>query len=131
VSKRDDVLAALRTARGPVSAQELHAGMRSAGTRIGLATVYRTLAVLEAEGLVDALRPTGGELRYRCCQSTGHHHHLICRHCGDTVELDADVVEAWIRDLAAAHGFRELRHVVELTGVCPDCATGRGSRSPA
>lgn len=121
MSRRDDVLAALRTEATFLSAQELHARMRSAGSGIGLATVYRTLTTLESAGQVDTVRSAGGEVRYRWCGTAGHHHHLTCRRCGATVELDATVVERWVHELAIRNGFRGVEHVIELEGTCSAC----------
>jgi hypothetical protein len=70
---------------------------------------------------VDMIRTDSGEALYRRCGAT-HHHHLTCRDCGLTVELVGPSVEKWSRDTAAAHGFSDVTHVVELFGVCAACA---------
>ena len=118
--QRDAVRDALAERDGFVSAQMLHAALRDAGSTIGLATVYRALADLAAEGGADHLQHDGESL-YRACGSSGHHHHLICRSCGRTVEIGADPVEAWARSVAAEHGFRDAEHVVDVFGLCADC----------
>lgn len=104
-----------------VSAQALHSSLRAGGSSIGLATVYRALADLAEEGDADSLQ-SDGELLYRACASPGHHHHLICRSCGRTVEIQADDIEAWAARTAKAHGFRNPRHVVDVFGTCEACA---------
>jgi len=103
------------------SAQELHAALRAAGHKVGLATVYRNLQAMAAEGEVDMLRTDDGEAAYRAC-STGHHHHLVCRHCGRTVEVEGPAVEAWANRVSAQHGFTEVHHTLEIFGTCADCA---------
>ncbi|TXQ91463.1 transcriptional repressor, partial [Escherichia coli] len=75
------------------------------------------------DGEADALQP-GGEVLYRACTRT-HHHHLICRSCGRTVELEAAAVEQWAGRVAAAHGFVEPEHVVDIFGLCAECAAAR------
>jgi Fur family ferric uptake transcriptional regulator len=107
------------------SAQDLHARLRAAGERIGLATVYSQLRALAGSGEIDSMRAESGETLYRRCGSPVHHHHLVCRICGRTVELDAPDLESAARALGEEHGFSELEHVVEITGVCPECATSR------
>ena len=109
-----------------VSAQQLHAAMKADGSPIGLATVYRALSDLAVEGDADALRAGDGESRYRACVSAGHHHHLICRSCGRTVEIQADDIEQWAAGVAAQHGFRDPQHVVDVFGTCAACAAGDG-----
>ncbi len=103
------------------TAQDVHAGLRSESERIGLSTVYRTLQTLAAEGDVDVLRTDTGEAAYRRC-SNRHHHHLRCRACGRTVEIAAAAVERWTARVAHDHGFSDMEHTVEVTGVCGLCA---------
>ena len=119
--QRDAVRGALETRENFVSAQELHAALREAGTSIGLATVYRALADLAGEGEADSLQQEGESL-YRACTSEAHHHHLICRSCGLTVEIEADPVEEWSRAVAAEHGFTDPQHIVDVFGLCASCA---------
>jgi len=104
------------------SAQELHAILRSAGDSVGLATVYRNLQAMAAEGEIDMLRTDDGEAVYRAC-STGHHHHLVCRVCGRTVEVEGPTVEAWANKVSAEHGFTDVHHTLEIFGTCGACST--------
>lgn len=103
------------------SAQELHAVLRSRGESVGLTTVYRALQSLADAGEVDVLRTGDGEAVYRRC-STGHHHHLVCRSCGRTVEVEGPVVERWADKVADEHGFVDVSHTVEVFGTCSQCA---------
>ena len=102
------------------SAQAIHDLLRSRGESVGLSTVYRTLQGLADAGAVDVLRMSEGETQYRLC-SRGHHHHLVCRRCGRTVEVEAAAVERWADATAAQHGFRDVSHTVEVFGVCSTC----------
>lgn len=120
--QRDIVTRALEGMPGFVSAQDLHLHIQAGGETIGLATVYRTLASLAAEGGVDALAAPDGTSVYRACVSDEHHHHLICRRCGQTREIEAQPVEIWAREVAAAHGYTQARHVVDIFGLCPSCS---------
>lgn len=104
------------------SAQDLHASLRDSGAKVGLATVYRTLASMAAAGEIDTLRTDDGEAVYRKC-STGHHHHLVCRECGRTVEIEGPAVERWADTVAADHGYTQVEHTLEVFGVCPSCAS--------
>lgn len=106
------------------SAQEIHAALAGSGTRVGLATVYRNLQALATDGEVDVIRTADGEAVYRAC-STTHHHHVVCRSCGLAVEVTGDDVERWAESVAAAHGFTQVRHTVEMDGLCADCSSAR------
>ena len=103
-----------------LSAQEIHASLVAGGDKIGLATVYRTLQAMVDEEALDSLRTDDGEIVYRRC-STGHHHHLVCRDCGRTVEVEGPAVERWADKVSAEHGFSDVSHTLELFGRCGDC----------
>ena len=120
--QKERVREALSGAPGFVSAQRLHATLRDLDTGIGLATVYRALAGLAAAGEADQLQSPEGESLYRACTMNGHHHHLICRSCGKAVEIEATAVERWAQETAAQHGFRDAEHIVDIFGLCEDCA---------
>ncbi|HEY9496999.1 MAG TPA: Fur family transcriptional regulator [Intrasporangium sp.] len=103
------------------SAQTVHARLREAGEGVGLATVYRTLQAMVEAGTVDMLRTDDGEAVYRAC-STHHHHHLVCRDCGRTVEVEGPAVERWTDRVAAEHGFTDVTHTLEIFGTCAECS---------
>jgi Fur family transcriptional regulator, ferric uptake regulator len=125
--QRAAVAAALDEVDDFRSAQELHELLRSRGERVGLTTVYRSLQMLAEAHEVDVLRTADGETAYRRC-SRGHHHHLVCRRCGRTVEVDGPAVERWADKVAAAHGFVEVEHTLEILGTCQSCHAGASGR---
>jgi Fur family ferric uptake transcriptional regulator len=122
--QQDTIRQALAEAGTFVSAQDLHARLRSAGHRIGLATVYRTLHALAEDGVVDALRAWDGQRIYRVCGSREHHHHhlLLCRSCGRAVEVPGSALEEWAARVAQEHGFTRVTPIAEFFGTCADCA---------
>lgn len=102
------------------TAQEIHDRLRHDDAKVGLATVYRTLQAMASAGEVDVLRTADGQVAYRIC-SPGHHHHLICRSCGRTVEILMPGLEQLIAGMAADHGFAEVGHELEFFGRCSAC----------
>ena len=118
--QRRAVAAALDGSDGFRSAQEIHETLRSAGDNVGLSTVYRALQAMADAGEIDVLRSDAGEAAYRKC-SDSHHHHLVCRSCGRTVEVEGPTVEKWTRAVAGEHGFTELSHTLEIFGTCSSC----------
>ncbi len=118
--QRKAIAAVLGTNEEFLSAQEIHDLLRRGGASIGLSTVYRTVQALADASEVDVLRTEGGEAVYRRCSDT-HHHHLVCRSCGATVEVEGPAVEKWTRAVAAEHGYSEVSHTLELFGTCPAC----------
>jgi Fur family ferric uptake transcriptional regulator len=117
---RLDVLEALAREPDDATAQQIHARLRAAGRTTGLATVYRTLAILSEHGLIDALTHRPGEFCYRLC-SAEHHHHLVCSSCHRVVELQGCDIDAWLAKVSSSHGFVATEHRLEVTGVCSTC----------
>jgi Fur family ferric uptake transcriptional regulator len=118
---RLEILAELAREPSDVTAQVLWTRLRKRRrSAVGLATVYRTLALLHERGAVDALSHRGGELCYRLC-GPEHHHHLVCTTCHRVVEIEDCDLGDWVDTVAAAHGFRATAHSIELSGVCGDC----------
>ncbi|MPZ97349.1 MAG: transcriptional repressor [Propionibacteriales bacterium] len=118
--QRRAVSAALDAVDDFRSAQEIHDLLKQRGENVGLTTVYRTLTSLAAAGEVDLLRNDDGEALYRQC-SSGHHHHLVCRSCGRTVEVAGPTVERWADRVAAEHGYSDVSHTMEIFGTCAAC----------
>src|SRR6266508_1780273 len=134
--QRTAVLAALRRAPEPVSAQDLHAEL---GRTVGLATVYRTLQGLVDTGQVDVFRRDTGEALFRLCNPV-HHHHLVCQRCGRVEEIDACEVEPWAARVGRRRGFSVTGHLAAVPrpnsrrSIPPCCSgggPGDGSRRPS
>jgi Fur family transcriptional regulator, ferric uptake regulator len=119
--QRSLVLAELTEERDDATAHQLFERLRARGERIGLATVYRTLASLADSGLVEILSHRTAERCYRLCRSEEHHHHLLCSRCHRVVELVDCDLGAWVDRVSAEHGFVATDHHFEVTGVCGDC----------
>ncbi|MFL6028013.1 MAG: Fur family transcriptional regulator [Friedmanniella sp.] len=113
----DQILSHLEEFR---TAQQIHDVLRQQGDSVGLTTVYRTLQSMVDSGELDVLRTNEGEAAYRRC-SNGHHHHLVCRSCGRTVEVSGPAVERWASAVADEHGFRDVSHDLEIFGTCSSC----------
>ncbi|CAB4651161.1 unannotated protein [freshwater metagenome] len=114
------VLSTLERAGGFASAQEIYALMQRDGQQIGLTTVYRSLQSLLNDKIVDVLRREDGEAIYRLCGES-HHHHLVCKSCGKTVEIEGGAIEKWAKNIASENGFRDVGHTAELFGICSNC----------
>jgi Fur family ferric uptake transcriptional regulator len=117
--------AALADADGFLTAQSLHDELRRRDEAIGLTTVYRHLKRLAELGEVDVVVRPDGEASYRRCgpgqgghDADGHHHHLVCRVCGRSVEVEGPEVERWAASVALDAGFTEVTHTVEIFGRC-------------
>ncbi|WP_282921459.1 Fur family transcriptional regulator [Mobiluncus massiliensis] len=116
------VLSAVRGMTDFQSAAEIFTKLQLNGTRVGLATVYRNLAALAEDGVLDTVKSADGTTLYRECESSEHHHHLVCRSCGKTEEFHLKGLEETLNEMGREMGFSALSHTVELTGLCSKCS---------
>lgn len=124
---REMVLRVLAGLPGPATAYAIHQRARTAGERIGLSTVYRHLALLVGAGIAGITRDRVGQYLYHLASGEGQDHHLLCARCGCGIRVDAAVVTRWAAEVAAEHGFSDVRVSASLTGVCPRCRAGDGT----
>lgn len=131
---RREVLELLARAEAPLGAYALidQLSRRKAKT-IAPPTAYRALDFLVERGFVVKVESANA---YAPCDHLGHAHHgllLICRRCGRADEVESPKVDAALAETAASAGFRPLRQVVEVEGLCGACrevADGAPSQSP-
>jgi Fur family ferric uptake transcriptional regulator len=119
--QRAAVAAILTTISDFRSAQEIYGLLQDTGESIGLSTVYRTLQGMQSSGEVDVVLRADGESMYRRC-TDGHHHHLVCRDCGHTEEVEGHAVEDWADSVASKFGFTDVDHTLEIMGLCKTCS---------
>lgn len=118
---RRAVMRVLLATAAPLSPQEICEQGREVCRRLGLVTVYRTLALLEDHGWVRRVHREGHCHAYVSC-SPGHSHAMVCRECGRTTEfLGADDLRTLIARVEATTGYRVDDHLLQLSGLCPDC----------
>ncbi|MFD1827305.1 MULTISPECIES: Fur family transcriptional regulator [Mumia] len=119
--QRRAVAAVMDDLDGFASAREIHDALRDRGESVGLSTVYRNLQALADADEVDQLRSDDGETLYRRCRTDHHHHHLVCRECGRTAEVQGPALERWVEQVGAEHGFGQMSHTLEIFGTCDRC----------
>jgi Fur family ferric uptake transcriptional regulator len=115
--QRDAIRRVIESAKRPLSPQEILDEARRTVAGLGLATVYRNLKLLLAEGVVEAITVSGDSPRYERARS-GHHHHFQCTSCRRV--FDTEGCPGDLRRLAP-RGFRVEHHEVTLYGRCSDC----------
>ena len=114
---------------GHLSVEELWSRVRQRDRKVSVATVYRTMKLLNDCGLAHARNFGDGQTRY---EGVGHHHdHLICTQCGTIVEFENDRIEALQDRVARQHGFKVNSHKMELYGLCATCQASLGKSPPA
>ena len=119
--RREAVLGALLASKGHLSAEGAHREAAKACPGIGLATVYRVLKQLLADGEALEFTPADGVARYEAA-GRAHHDHLICLACGSFIEASDPALERLQDRLAARHGFTPSSHRLVIYGTCAACS---------
>ncbi len=105
-----------------ISLDELLKKVKRKNSRIGYATVYRTMKLLTECGLALARQFGDGQTRYENLPDDGHHDHIICIKCSKIAEFQNQKIEQLQIEAAKKLGFTVVNHKLELYGYCPDCA---------
>ena len=112
---------------GHLNAEELHQAIARRKPAIGLATVYRTMNLLCACGIAEAVEFGDGQTRYERSYGQEHHDHLICTECAAIIEFEDPQIEKLQEEMARRHGFEVQAHSLKIYGLCPDCRKTRRS----
>lgn len=103
--------------------EEIYDIVKGKYPELGIATVYRTLQLLEKLNIVYRLNFDDGYNRYELNYSSEnhHHHHLICLKCGKVMEFKLDLLETLENEIEGENGFKIVDHNVKFFGYCVDC----------
>jgi Fur family ferric uptake transcriptional regulator len=103
--------------------EEIHQLLLQQGNRIGIATVYRTLNLLEKLELVSKINVDDGYTRYQLLetQEEHEHHHLICERCNRIIDIQDDLLDSLEKQVHDQYGFHVTNHKVKIFGVCKEC----------
>ena len=127
--QRDEIAEMVLTSDDHLSVEQIRRRLKARGTAVGLATIYRTVDLLEKSGLVRAHDFGQGVRRYEPMPAQTHHEHLICLRCGRVEEFTHERLERMLPMIADEYGFQPDRHRVEIYGTCRDCQRrGLGAR---
>jgi Fur family ferric uptake transcriptional regulator len=117
---RRDIVDVFLASDGHLSAQELYEQTRQKNPRVGFATVYRTLKLLEECGLARSMDYGDGTQRYE--PDRFQHHHIICTTCNRTIEFLSPELETLLRQVQQQHGFMPQSYAVRILSVCENCS---------
>ncbi|MBU5487803.1 transcriptional repressor [Clostridium sp. MSJ-8] len=106
-----------------LTAEEIYDEVKKRCPEIGLATVYRTITLLEEIGIVSRLQLNDGCSRYEIVHrdEKHRHHHLICNNCNEVFEVEDDLLDDLEEDIKTKYGFLILDHSVKFYGYCKAC----------
>ena len=110
----------LCNALGPLSPLEIYQNLLKKKRKIGLTSIYRTLDLFESLGLVFKA-VNGSNVRYKLCELENHHHHIVCKACGDVVELNFCDISDWSKKVTESTGYQVVDHQLSFYGFCKAC----------
>ena len=121
-AQREEILAFLLKAKEHLSPEDIYQALRKSDPRLGRATVFRTMKLLEECGLASKVVFADGSGKYERAHGRHHHDHMICVDCQAALEFESPEIEAIQAKEAAKRGFQVLWHRHELFGRCRACA---------
>ncbi len=122
-AERRAIVKEIRSTEGHFDAEGLVARLERNETKVSRATVYRTVACLVEVGLLRRYDHRDRPAEYESTLWREHHEHMICVACGEVVEFVEEHIEKLQDEVCRRHGFRPLRHTLQIHGLCADCAS--------
>jgi len=119
--QRRIVLKSFLECKNHISVEELYNLVLKTEPKIGLATVYRTLALLTKSGLALEMDFGDGQKRYESSYKSVHHDHMVCTECGKILEFNHPLIEKYQEEVAMQNNFKITSHKLDLFGLCQDC----------
>ena len=110
----------LSNALSPLSPLEIYQNLLRKKKKIGLTSIYRSLELFESLGLVFKII-NGSYVKYKLCELENHHHHIVCKACGDVVELNFCDISDWSRKVVESTGYQVTDHQLNFFGFCKEC----------
>ncbi len=123
--QRQAILDIINASHRHWDADELARAMSDAGQSIGIATVYRGLAALESQGLIDSIQ-LADKKRYESADKA-HHDHMVCTECGHIEEFSHQTIEQLQLAAAEEKGFTLTGHQLVMFGLCRQCNQAQGT----
>lgn len=106
-----------------LNTEEIYDIVKQRNPEMGLATVYRTLQMLDELEVVSSLNLEDGCVRYElyCDDGAHHHHHLLCSNCGTVIEVEGDLLDQLEAKIEHDYDFKIMDHKLKFYGLCSKC----------
>ena len=119
--QREEVLKTFLRSERHLTTEELYMLVKEKKSKIGYATVFRTLKLIEKSGLAEEVDFGDGVLRFEHKFGHNHHDHLICLECRTYIEVVSPEIERLQNELSKKYKFIPLRHKMQIFGICHRC----------
>lgn len=110
----------LTKAVSPLSPRKLYHCLLKKHRKIGLTSIYRSLELFESLGMVFKII-NGSSVNHKLCELEDHHHHIVCRACGNVVELNFCDISDWSKKVTESTGYQVTDHQLKFYGFCKEC----------
>ena len=110
----------LSNALSPLSPLEIYEKLLKKKKKIGLTSVYRSLNLFESLNMVFKI-VNGSSVKYKLCELKEHHHHIICKSCGNVGVLDFCDISSWSKKVTESTGYQVTDHQLSFYGFCKAC----------
>ena len=110
----------LSNALSPLSPMEIYQSLLKKKKKIGLTSIYRSLELFESLGMVFKI-VNGSSVKYKLCELENHHHHIVCKACGNVVELNFCDISDWSKKVMESTGYQVVDHELNFYGFCKSC----------
>jgi len=110
----------LSNALSPLSPLEIYQNLLEKKKKVGLTSIYRSLELFESLGFVFKII-NGSNAKYRLCELENHHHHIVCKACGNVVELNFCDISDWSKKVTESTGYQVVDHQLNFYGFCKEC----------
>ena len=127
--QREQILKTFMKVRSHLAIDDLYNAVRKKNSRIGLATVYRTMRVICDCGLATEVDFGDGVRRFEDKYRHQHHHHLVCIKCGRVIEVTSNQIESLQKKLAKQHNFTPTKDTMKIFGICSKCRHSKKQQS--
>ncbi len=110
----------LSDASSPLSPLEIYQNLLKKKKKVGLTSIYRSLELFESLGFVFEI-VNGSNVKYKLCELENHHHHIVCKACGNVVELNFCDISDWSKKVTESTGYQVVDHQLNFYGFCKSC----------
>jgi len=118
---RDEILNEILSTKGHFDPEELFIKLKSKGSKVSRASIYRTIPLLVESGFIEKVEKVDRHAHYEKVSENQHHDHMICIRCGGVLEFYSPTLEMLQEELCHKEKFKGIRHTLEIFGFCEKC----------
>ena len=122
--EREEIIGEIFATNDHFDVDELYLRLRSKGSRVSKASIYRNIPLIKECGLVKEVWHEDGHMHYEPIYGQSHHCHLRCIKCGKVIEFVEEELQVIEKRLAEKHNFLVVDHRLDVVGYCSTCRKG-------